>query len=307
MEHSCLLAAIFSLLPSSPSSPSSFKFVLTSLSICFSIRHQTSSTFTASRAAVSSSPPAACLHHVLHKKVSKLKLLYTEDAQITKNSSQLLTLLTHYYKNLWSSTNHLWSSHHTSQTGREQSGVFTTEQLKPAVDLWVYTPHIQLWRDAGAHLEQTLPSVHTDVRGWETLTGTVVDDKHHQSEVKSQRVGGFMVIWRELLLHGLINTDETKQTVNNYIEKKQLPVSMCTCSVLINRVFLFPPESGRVSTLLYIKYVISWWRLKQALRLHHWNRSCGMSARYIQVQSDIFITFDQQPEIWSVTYHSDHC
>lgn len=193
---------------------------------------------------------AACLHHVLHKKVSKLKLLYTEDAQITKNSSQLLTLLTHYYKNLWSSTNHLWSSHHTSQTGREQSGVFTTEQLKPAVDLWVYTPHIQLWRDAGAHLEQTLPSVHTDVRGWETLTGTVVDDKHHQSEVKSQRVGGFMVIWRELLLHGFINTDETKQTVNNYIEKKQLPVSMCTCSVLIKRVFLFPPESGRVSTLL---------------------------------------------------------
>lgn len=252
MKPSRFLAAIFSLLPSSPSSPSSIKFVLMSLLICFSVRHQTPSTFTASRAAssVSSSPPAACLHRVLHKKVSQLKLLYTEDAQITKNSSQLLTLLTHYSKNLWSSTNHLWSSHHTSQTGGEQSGVFTTEQLKPAVDLWVYTPHIQLWRDAGAHLEQTLQSVHTDVRGWETLTGTVGDYKHHQSEVKSQRVGGFKVSWRQLLLHGVINTDEIKQTVNNYIEKKQLPVSMCTWSVLINVAFLFPPESGRVSTLL---------------------------------------------------------
>ena len=98
MKPSRFLAAIFSLLPSSPSSPSSIKFVLMSLLICFSVRHQTPSTFTASRAAssVSSSPPAACLHRVLHKKVSQLKLLYTEDAQITKNSSQLLTLLTHY-------------------------------------------------------------------------------------------------------------------------------------------------------------------------------------------------------------------
>ncbi len=45
-----------------------------------------SSTFTASRAAVSQIRPAACFHAVLYKKVNQLKLLYIEDIQINKDT-----------------------------------------------------------------------------------------------------------------------------------------------------------------------------------------------------------------------------